>query len=479
MWEQCGNNYIFFAIFTEHSKTLEEMATNFFLRTTAVKGEAPLFVRLRSRKFDIDWKLSTNLDVDIVKWNNAHINMTKLANFKKTLDGKKLFAILDEIEKCLDSYTDPKLTDFKLTKELAKELLGNIVFKEQRAEQAARDEAERLKAIEDSKETFLQYATRFVDEAISGKRKFKKNNIPTQYQPNSTRNLKQTLRWIKLYEKSRKVTLLFEDITEDFAEDFVNFMEAEDSSINTIGAQIKSIRTFAASAFKEGKHRSVEYQILKSFKVDVDSIALTDDELRGFEEVDLSNLHPSYSIARDLFLIGVGTAQRVSDYGAIRKENIKSYKVEVVEHNSIVEKQVYIYSITRQQKTGSTAAIPITSKLLRILERYNFQIPKMHAQKLNDYIKVIGEMAGINGMELVKETKGGRTTETLTPRYALISSHTARRTGATLMYLAGVDVYDIMTATGHKTISNLEKYIKVKADARALMMAKKYSYFSE
>ncbi len=93
--------------------------------------------------------------------------------------------------------------------------------------------------------------------------------------------------------------------------------------------------------------------------------------------------------------------------------------------------------------------------------------------------KTLEYMAGINGMELVKETKGGRTTETLTPRYALISSHTARRTGATLMYLAGVDVYDIMTATGHKTISNLEKYIKVKADARALMMAKKYSYFSE
>ena len=46
-------------------------------------------------------------------------------------------------------------------------------------------------------------------------------------------------------------------------------------------------------------------------------------------------------------------------------------------------------------------------------------------------------------------------------KYHLVTTHTARRSGATNMYLAGVPTLDIMKITGHRTESSFLTYIKV------------------
>ena len=56
-------------------------------------------------------------------------------------------------------------------------------------------------------------------------------------------------------------------------------------------------------------------------------------------------------------------------------------------------------------------------------------------------------------------------------------SHTARRTGATLMYLAGIDAYDIIKITGHKDIDILKKYIKADQLDVVQKLTDKYDYF--
>lgn len=247
------------------------MATNYFIRTKNKTGLAPLFVRVRSRKYNIDFKLASNLEVDIEKWANAQETTAKLGNFRKTAEGKALYLLLDDIAKDLDALVDPDLTESTLTKELARTIIDNIVYREQREKDAARIEAKRLKAIADSRETYVQYVTRFIGEAESGKRKHKKNNVPTLYKPRSITNFKQTLRWLKMYEQHIYTTLHFEDINVAFSEDFIAFMEDADSSINTIGKCIKDIKNFTKSAFLDGKHNNMEYNKFSSFKVDVDT----------------------------------------------------------------------------------------------------------------------------------------------------------------------------------------------------------------
>ena len=68
--------------------------------------------------------------------------------------------------------------------------------------------------------------------------------------------------------------------------------------------------------------------------------------------------------------------------------------------------------------------------------------------------------AGIDSPVSVETTSGGVLRQEIRPKYSMVQSHTARRTGATLMYLAGMDVFNICMMTGHSSIAMLKKYIK-------------------
>ena len=65
----------------------------------------------------------------------------------------------------------------------------------------------------------------------------------------------------------------------------------------------------------------------------------------------------------------------------------------------------------------------------------------------------------------------------MVPKYKLVHSHTARRTGATLMYLSGMEIYDIMKITGHTTPVMLKKYIKADRLEVVHKIMTKYDYF--
>ena len=80
-------------------------------------------------------------------------------------------------------------------------------------------------------------------------------------------------------------------------------------------------------------------------------------------------------------------------------------------------------------------------------------------------------MAGVDTPVTVETTTGGVSSLCTRPKYELIHTHTARRTGATLMYLAGMDVFNICSVTGHSSISMLKKYIKADDLDRARLIS--------
>ena len=115
--------------------------------------------------------------------------------------------------------------------------------------------------------------------------------------------------------------------------------------------------------------------------------------------------------------------------------------------------------------------------MIKILEKYNFQLPHLEDQVINRYIKEIAEHAGLTELVEIKETKGGTPKMVKYPKYELIHTHTARRTGATLMYLSGMDIYDIMKITGHSSPAMLKKYIKADQLEVVDKIMNKYDYF--
>ena len=83
-------------------------------------------------------------------------------------------------------------------------------------------------------------------------------------------------------------------------------------SINSIGKVMKTLKTLFKCAEEDGHpvHPAYKTSAFKATRIDVDSIYLTKDELEAINKVDLSNMSAGYELARDIFMIGVWTAQR-------------------------------------------------------------------------------------------------------------------------------------------------------------------------
>ena len=128
------------------------------------------------------------------------------------------------------------------------------------------------------------------------------------------------------------------------------------------------------------------------------------------------------------------------------------------------------------QKTKELVVIPIRPDLNLILSKYNYNLPKTYEQKVNKYIKEVGKQAEIKEIIHTETIKGGLTVKAATPKYELIKTHTARRSGCTNMYLAGISTLDIMKVSGHKTEGEFLKYINVTKEQTAMNLAN-HPYF--
>jgi integrase len=103
-------------------------------------------------------------------------------------------------------------------------------------------------------------------------------------------------------------------------------------------------------------------------------------------------------------------------------------------------------------------------------------LPRTHEQKINEYMKKIGEKAKIKTVIQYEQNIGGLTVKKKAFKYQLVKTHTARRSGCTLMYLAGVPTIDIMKISGHKTEKEFLKYIRLGKEETAVSLAN-HPYF--
>lgn len=298
-------------------------------------------------------------------------------------------------------------------------------------------------------ETFREYFDRFYNEAKAGTRLATAGTTKRRYSYESLRSIRGTLLSVEMFMDNKKRKSDFNDITIDWYNEFLQFYFKRGCGANYLGRHIKMIKTVMRAAREEGLHQNTEIE-RKSFKTisePSENIYLTEEEVSAMYNLDLSEnlLHDK---VRDVFLAGVYTAQRYSDYSRISRENIK--EVDGVGYIELV-----------QQKTGEKCIIPIRPELEAILKKYNYNLPKTFEQKVNFNIKKIGAACKITEpVTVVKYKSGMRVTETVR-KCDLIKTHTARRTGCSLMYLAGVQPIDIMKISGHRTEKEFLKYIKV------------------
>ncbi|QXP60590.1 site-specific integrase [Olleya sp. HaHaR_3_96] len=290
--------------------------------------------------------------------------------------------------------------------------------------------------VKPKKITFFEFITNYIEESKLNK---------------STGTIKvynTTFKYLKTYAKKYK-PIDFETISLEFYNQYLGYLKLENNlSSNTVGKHIKTIKSFLNEATERGINKNLEFRNkrFKTLREEADTIYLNIEELEKIEKLNLK-ANPRLEKVRDLFLIGCYTGLRFSDFTEINPENI-------VSNNTVIQ--------VRTKKTGQRVSIPLHKTVRKILEKYKNTLPKAYTnQTMNEYLKEVVSLAGIKELIETTITKGGKVEKNVLPKFKLVSTHTARRSFATNLYLAEVPSISIMKITGHKTERSFLQYIRV------------------
>ena len=163
-----------------------------------------------------------------------------------------------------------------------------------------------------------------------------------------------TLHKLEEYEIRFKTKLKFTDLDLTFYDRFVNFLSQEQSiNLGTIGNYIGTLKTIARDAKLKGLpvHPHIEHPNFFVPKITADSIYLNDIEINKIFNHDFKGVERLEN-TRDLFIIGLRTGLRISDFLRLKDANIKNGYIEI-----------------ETQKTGQTVTIPLHNQVKAILEK--------------------------------------------------------------------------------------------------------------
>lgn len=168
----------------------------------------------------------------------------------------------------------------------------------------------------------------------------------------------------------------------------------------------------------------------------VTRLFLNEEEIDIIFKKDFRN--ERLSLVRDIFLFSCFTGLAYVDMQKLTRNNITTG----------LDGSQWIY--TKRQKTKTTSNIPILAQAEKIIEKYRTHpaciisgrlLPVLSNQKMNAYLKEIGDLCGIN-----KE----------------LTYHISRHTFATTVTLSnGVSIESVSKMLGHKSIKTTQHYAKI------------------
>jgi integrase len=292
---------------------------------------------------------------------------------------------------------------------------------------------------------FLAWIQKFIDE--SSKRIYKGKSIS----PLTIKQYQTTLNKLKSFESAKKIKIKFNNLDLKFYDDFVYYCKVDEKlANNSIGGHIKNIKMWCRNIEIQGYSINQQYKHHSFATISNPTYDIYFKE----EEVNLIfnhnfNSSERLSNARDLFIIGLRTGLRISDFTRLEELNIKENRIRIITH-----------------KTNASVVIPLEKDVKAIIRRNNGKLPRtISEQKFNLYIKEIALAVGFTekvfGAKLNSETNRKETG--YFEKWELVTSHICRRTFATLLY-GKLPNKVIMAITTHTTETQLLKYIKTSND---------------
>lgn len=468
-------------------------------RKTTAPDICSLYVYIKNRQLGLNGYIGMKIKIPTKEWNAdmqlprkfTDVRPLKELNGMSYQDlGNKLITIKAE----LASMEDCGHLNMEKAKSVITNTMNATYINNQAELEKAHDEAQKV--------TLMDWIEKFIRQCETGERlKRKSTRTITE---GTIRSYKGTLAQLKAYQENRHKIIDFDDVTLDFYDDWRRFfLQKKDKngnprpySPNTIGRHVKNLKIFlyAAKDMKLTTNTDFESTRFSVDSQDVENVYLTDDRVQQLYEVDFEDPKTVERLlaqapddqeratmmdqitrrtpkllneAKDIFVVGCLTGQRVSDYK----------RIDETMYRRLGDGNEYIY--LQQEKTDKWIYIPLDIRVRAILAKYNGKLPHIYDQDLNERIKVIGRILGWRENAGITELHGMMEVPTQKKFYECIKTHTARRTFATNAYKHKISLSSIMVITGHSSEKMLRKYLKLDNEERAIMAAAEFARAKE
>lgn len=257
--------------------------------------------------------------------------------------------------------------------------------------------------------------------------------------------------------------LSFDDLTEKGLADFITHLRDEKGLRNsTIGKQLGFLKWFLKWSANNGYHQNMAYLSFKPKLKTTEKriIFLTWDELMTVYNFPIPESKKYLDRVRDVFCFCCFTSLRYSDVYNLKRFDIKNGALHIT-----------------TVKTADSLTIDLNKYSQAILDKYdgvpfedNKALPVISNQKMNDYIKELGQLCGLDQLETVTYYVGNERVDEVYPKYELMGTHTGRRTFISNAIMMGIPPQVVMKWTGHSDYKAMKPYIAIADSAKAEAM---------
>lgn len=265
---------------------------------------------------------------------------------------------------------------------------------------------------------------------------------------------------------------------------FVDFLRNDLNMRNsTIGKQLGFLKWFLRWATQKGYNPETAYlrfspklkatekrivflewdELMKVYDYEFPEIGtemrLTDMNGNEYEKVTTVGKRTLEQV-RDVFCFCCFTSLRYSDVANLKRSDVFPDHITVT-----------------TVKTADTLKIELNKFARAILDKYkdteqplNMALPVISNQRMNEYLKELGEVCGLNDPVTVTYYKGNRRIDEVYPKWQMIGTHTGRRTFICNALSKGIAPQVVMKWTGHSDYKSMKPYIDISDTAKAKAM---------
>jgi len=259
------------------------------------------------------------------------------------------------------------------------------------------------------------------------------------------------------FAKKARINLDFESIDNIFFNKYVEyFLVTLEHTNGTVARNVKVLKWFLNYCSKMGFNTNYTYKSFAYKFTESEIIALTGEELMSVYNLKIEN--DCLAQVRDCFCFMCFTALRYGDAREVRTTDVANGFINIT-----------------TLKTRSKVCIPLIDESKVLLERYKNKLglkamPFISNQKMNEYLKEVGKLAGLNRTISKVRFRGNQRIENTFKLYEVLTCHVGRKTFVSYMFNKNVDSELIRSISNHKSISSFARYNKIDEEHKATQM---------